>query len=380
MIGARKYNEYKIPRNHSSSLSIPSQTVNHSPPAIMNSNNSHRVLIIGAGSMGIILGYHLSLAGANITFLVRPHRVEQLSRPQNLYCYGDNQLKTFSDFSITTNPSEMIGAGYDYVVVTLDAASLKTEVGQDLVKTIGEAVRGTKTGVIVGAVFPELKSWFLTTSGLSSEQVTIGTLFIHIYPVQRLKMPTQPPTDPKLLAQANFAYIDCLGAGILIEDDSPAVANGFAKLYDASGVSRSKLVTPVQNALNAIPFFAVLAACELLDWPKFRDIQQHAQVWSLAVAALKEIQELSIHGEVGRAASHATTEDSIAQALANMESTMLPFELQTFNRFHHGTKVNVQDRLVLRACLTSGAADGKAMTALAELVKKVDDHQLRAAP
>ncbi|MET9462926.1 2-dehydropantoate 2-reductase N-terminal domain-containing protein [Streptomyces canus] len=42
-------------------------------------------MLVGAGAMGVITGYQLQLACAEVTFLVRPARVEKLSRPQTLY-------------------------------------------------------------------------------------------------------------------------------------------------------------------------------------------------------------------------------------------------------------------------------------------------------
>jgi len=107
----------------------------------MSEHHRPHILVIGAGSMGIITGYHLSLAGADVTFLVRPHRAEALDRPQILYCYDDNKLKEYKGFTYFTDPSEMVGANYDYIVITLDGASLRNEVGRSLVKTIGEAAR-----------------------------------------------------------------------------------------------------------------------------------------------------------------------------------------------------------------------------------------------
>jgi ketopantoate reductase len=81
--------------------------------------------IIGAGSMGIITGYHLDLAGAEVTFLIRPHRKEALDRPQILYCYDGNQLKEYTGYTYITDPAKMVGASYDYIVVTLDGIALR---------------------------------------------------------------------------------------------------------------------------------------------------------------------------------------------------------------------------------------------------------------
>jgi len=119
----------------------------------MTNKRQQRILIVGAGSMGIITGYHLGLAGAETTYLVRANREEQLNRPQILYCYNDNQLKEYRGYTYITDPLEMIGAAYDYIVITLDAVALRNEAGQSLVETIGRAVRGTETKVILGAFF-----------------------------------------------------------------------------------------------------------------------------------------------------------------------------------------------------------------------------------
>ena len=60
---------------------------------------------------------------------------------------------------------------------------------------------------------------------------------------------------------------------------------------------------------------------------------------------------------------------------AALEKQMLPLDFQEFNRYHHGGKVNAQDREHLRACLSRGEAEGKQMLALTELLKRVEDRQ-----
>lgn len=88
-----------------------------------------RILIVGAGSMGVIVGYYLSLAGSNVTFLARPYQIQALERPQTLYCYDDNELKEFNNYNWITDPIRIIGVDYNYIFVTLDGASLWNETG-----------------------------------------------------------------------------------------------------------------------------------------------------------------------------------------------------------------------------------------------------------
>ncbi|KAI0173515.1 hypothetical protein GGR52DRAFT_389012 [Hypoxylon sp. FL1284] len=387
----------------------------------MSETPSSRVLIIGAGCVGTVTGYYLSLGGADVTFLVRTRRVEELKRPQLLYCYEDNTLKEYKDYKTVTGPE--IGSKYDYIVVALDGTTLKDEANQELVKAIGEAARHTDTKIVLCSIFIDLQPWFVEAAGLSGEQVTNGHLDIHAYPPKRvtLPLPPQAPVDAaELLARADFAYSDKLEDAFSVDDMAPAAAQGFADLFNRCGVSRCVVKPAVEYAASINPLLPVFAACELLGWPKFRDLvdgnpgqgwpksrdpvdgnpgegwphsrdpvegnpgegwphsrnisgNSPGEVWSLAVAAAKEIQGLAIHGEPGRLAAGQTTEQSLATALAAWESQMLPLDLQQFNRFHHAVKLRSQGRAHLRICLAYGEAEGKKMAALKELLRRVDN-------
>jgi Ketopantoate reductase PanE/ApbA len=80
------------------------------------------VLIVGAGALGVATGYHLNLAGAAVTYLVRPARLKALQAAQVLYCYDDAQLKHFSDYHAVDCVAEAAKQNYDFVLVTLDLA------------------------------------------------------------------------------------------------------------------------------------------------------------------------------------------------------------------------------------------------------------------
>jgi hypothetical protein len=44
------------------------------------------------------------------------------------YCY--DQLKEYTGYTYITDPAKMVGASYDYIVVTLDGIALRNPVGQ----------------------------------------------------------------------------------------------------------------------------------------------------------------------------------------------------------------------------------------------------------
>ncbi|MFF7115472.1 2-dehydropantoate 2-reductase N-terminal domain-containing protein [Streptomyces albogriseolus] len=131
--------------------------------------------IVGAGSVGVNTAYDLTRAGAKVTFLVRPHRREQLSRPQVMYSYDTNTLDPFSGYEVITDAAELAGQKFDFLFVTLDTAALRNEAGLTLVKEIGRAFNGTNTGVILAAVGIGVREWFIAESGLPAEQVVMGS-------------------------------------------------------------------------------------------------------------------------------------------------------------------------------------------------------------
>jgi hypothetical protein len=103
----------------------------------------------------------------------------------------------------------MIGAGYDYIVIALDAVSIRSEVGRRLVEAIGQAGRGTGTKVILGAFFLNGRRWIIDASSLAPEQVTNGLFSVQSYSTRAATLPVHAPVDPKLVAKADLAYIHC---------------------------------------------------------------------------------------------------------------------------------------------------------------------------
>ncbi|UVO07628.1 hypothetical protein LW347_17510 [Pectobacterium polonicum] len=333
-----------------------------------------RVLIVGAGAMGIVVGHNLSLAKASVTYLVRPGNVERLGRPQMLYSYNDNTLKAFDDYDVITDHADIAKGRFDYIITTLDGASMQSDDGVELTKAIGKAALGSDIRVIQGALFFDSRRWFQHVSGLPGDQFTNGYLCIHAYPSRAVTLSLHGKTDPALLAKADLAYIDSMDNSLILSDSAPAVAKGFAEVYNACGVSHCGIVPEEGIAMMINTLFAMFAGCDLLGWPKFSEIDPSDDVWCLAIAAMKEIQGLSIYGEAGRAAVEATTEAGVLEGNVAWEQQMLPLDLQEFNRFHHGGKVSKQDHAIRAACLAAGRAEGKDMSALSELIRRVESN------
>lgn len=138
--------------------------------------NKPSVMVVGVGAMGLLTGYHLSLAGADVAFLVRPARLAQLATPQILYCHSDRELKTFGAYRAISSIGEIDANSLDYVLVTLNGATSRTAEGSELLHSIGAALAGTSTQLLIGGVGVGLREHYLKTTGLPAiEKVADGS-------------------------------------------------------------------------------------------------------------------------------------------------------------------------------------------------------------
>ena len=90
-----------------------------------------RTLIVGAGATGGYFGAHLVKAGRDVTFLVRPHRAEQLR--EGLHVHGPGYDETVAVRAITV---QQIEGPYDLILLMVKAWSLETAL-QDIAAAVG---------------------------------------------------------------------------------------------------------------------------------------------------------------------------------------------------------------------------------------------------
>ncbi|RNI22726.1 ketopantoate reductase family protein [Rufibacter latericius] len=337
----------------------------------MDTSNPASILIVGAGSTGISAGSYFSSNGTAVTFLVRPHRQEQLDRPQVLYSYDDHQLHTFADYQVLTDPTQLAGTSFDLVLVTLDGAALQAEAGQRLVDALGQAYRNTPTGIVLLSVGLDLNTWFLERSGLADSQVIFGHpgVLTHEVPAA-LPLPLHPGVRPDLLAQADYGYRHTTPFEFAVADNAPQVTQAFVALCTQDGVSRC-IVQPAIDIKLAPAMLTVMLTTGLMGWPTMADVDPADAMWQLGVNAMREYQRLPVFGAAGLAASEQTSAEGVLEGFQQMEQAALPLDFSAFNKYHHGGKVNAQDIAIFHEALGHGEATGADMPALRELIARL---------
>ncbi|PEQ13049.1 hypothetical protein B2G71_09505 [Novosphingobium sp. PC22D] len=336
------------------------------------------VLIVGAGALGIVTGYHLHLAGAEIAFLVRPNRTEALSEPQRLYCYDDHELKTFGAYKVFTSVTDAMAREHDFVIVTMDGATCRGAEATALLREIGQAMQGRRSVAVISGM--GVRDYCRDVMQLPEARIVTGTMGLLSYQTDRVTLPPNPPTDQAKLASASIAY-NHMGKnpGFLIVAKPAAAAKAFAALYDRSGVSRCAVIGPRLFDMFSASAFVTMAIFDLAGWPDAGELARNTALMDLASRATKEIMRLPEHGVPGKIAGLLVSPRQLAKTNRKMERDCLPVDYSAFNRFHHGGKVRDQDIGVLRSCLQAGRAHGRSMPALTELVERYERHIAEAA-
>src|SRR5690606_15423725 len=145
------------------------------------------VLIVGAGALGIVTGYHLHLAGAEVSFLVRPGRLPALQDPQVLYCYDDHELRHFSDYRAFAFVAEATRQGHDFVIVTLDGATCRGAEATELLRELGGAMQKDRSVAVISGV--GVREYCRDIMRLPEERVVEGTMGLLSYQTDRVTLP-----------------------------------------------------------------------------------------------------------------------------------------------------------------------------------------------
>lgn len=334
------------------------------------------VVVVGVGAMGLVTGYHLSLAGAEVTFLVRPARLAQLASPQILYCHNDRELKTFSAYRAISSIGEIDTQSLDYVLVTLDGATSRTAEGSALLRSIGTALAGTSTLLLIGGVGVGLREHYLMTTGLPPDQVLNSFLGLLSYQIDKADIPVNPPARPEIISQAGMAFVQFPNkVGYIIDSSYPQAAKDFAALYNRCGVSRCAIMNPTLFKIVGNMPFPLFAISEIAGWPKSEDLARNKQLWRLNRLAQGEIMGLKQHGWIGKLMRLVMTGKMHLKLAQKLEKDSLPIDFGAFNRFHHGGKVQAQDIEIMQNCVAVGVSQGYAMSALKEVLARLDAHK-----
>lgn len=322
-------------------------------------------LIIGAGAMGLFVGYNLSIGGSLVDFLVRPHKLDKVVKPTRLYCYDDSSVRSFVPDSVISNLSSSPINAYDFIVMTLAGDVLMGAEGTQLLIDIGNFIRDSDSIIVNGSMGPKVSRYILEKTKVSPDRVVDAGLSVFCHQVQGADLPLHEPTDAMLLASCDVAYRHLAPSSLYLSAANAPAAERFLKIYNRSTASMADMLSQRDFELIFSCYFPVVGASQLLGWPTVRDLRQHAEIGPLIVAAMNEIISLQTQ-EIGE----GLDAEMLLDRWEKNEAACLPLDFAAFNAFHHGAKVRSQDIGILFDLVELGDAKGLAMKALRTLADK----------
>lgn len=110
---------------------------------------------------------------------------------------------------------------------------------------------------------------------------------------------------------------------------------------------------------------------DIRGWRSLDEIDPADPAWQLGVEGMREIQRLSVFGSAGQSAAEQTDPAAVLKSFRQMAQASQPLDFAAFNAYHHGGKVNHQDRDFLEHARQLGAADGAGTPALNTLIERL---------
>ncbi len=333
--------------------------------------SKENILVVGAGGLGLACAYHLQLAGAEISFLVRPHRQEALSRPQRLYCYNDHTVKVLDNYRVFTAVDALEGQSFDFILVTLDGATCRGEAGVATLEALGRIYAGSGAHLLFCGVGLGLREHIASTTGFDNEHLLEGTMGSFAYQVDRADMPLPPPTDVELHNSADIAFLNfAKRPGFIVSSRPARGTKAFVALFNRCGVTHCQRVPHRLYAMFTNMFFPFIAASEINGWQGTDALIADQELWHLCCESQREIMGLRRHGLPGKLFPLLMSDKRLEKSIRETDAAAAPMGFTAFNRFHHGGKVREQNQQILANCIATGEREGKAMAATRELVAR----------
>jgi 2-dehydropantoate 2-reductase len=317
-----------------------------------------KVLVVGAGSVGQVFGWHLLRAGAELTFFVRETRRDETARGFDVYrlrMFGAPERSRLVGFDVVARAEEVAGQQFDQIYLAVPSQALIEPWLPELA-----AVARDATWISIQPGPQDRRA--LVEAGVPSERLVSGMLSLVSYqaPLQgetpaRFPVPGMafwhPPLSPSLFsgpAERLRPVLELLRRG------------GFPARRSADVHRRTAFLTAV--------LLSYLAALERSGW-SLRDFRRSGAL-RLGAAVARETSAIVAATDgprtpVAHIAGHATFV-RFALWLANKAA---PFPLEAYLQSHF-TKTHAQTEFILLALRARATESSMRVHSLDELLSR----------
>lgn len=310
-----------------------------------------RVLLVGAGSVGQVYGWHLQRAGVEVHVYVREKYAEEARAGFVLYPPGTTTPTRFRPDNVVTSPADVAASRWDQVWLCVSSTALRGPL-------LGEIAAGMGDAVLV-SLLPGLRDREILTPHVPPERLVIGLIAFSSWhaPLGAEALPEpgmawwHPPMSPSLF-EGPPAAVDAI-VGALRKGGCPA-ARGAATATAARGSSF---------------LVCMVAAMECAGWT-FAGLREPRWV-RLGGEAVGEAMTISCaHLGISKGPMGMLASPTVIRLATRVLPMVAPMDFEAFLRVHF-TKVGGQTLLALDTWIVEGRKRSLPVTALTTLAGDV---------
>lgn len=317
------------------------------------STSGPRILIVGAGAVGQVFGYHLARAGAAVTYFVRERYVAELGAGLTLYAVGAaDERREFSDYQVVSRPAQVAAGGFQQVWVCVNSASLRGPWLSELLAAAPEAL-------LVAPLPSQSDREYLLGHVAEARLVQCVVAFL----AYTSPLAGETRAEPGIA----FWFPPLVACGFWGGDQ--VASRGAARLLKAGGCPARYQEHLVRDAsLGSALLMSLLGALEGVGF-SFSAFRADKVRVSLSKRAADEALRV-VAQRLGCAVPlrfRAVNQGLSYRVATSLAPRFTPFDLERYWRYHF-TKVSAQTHLVLRGYTRDAAEAGLPHAALDELV------------
>lgn len=292
-----------------------------------------KVLIVGAGAVGLVYGYLLSKIGANVTFLVKENHLNQLSNGVTLFDINTDKKRTsplsFSNLQLITSLPEK--ADFDIVLFCISSVAFQNFNFSDLKNSLSD------NSTLV-CLQPGLHDYAKITASFPSNQVTEGQISVISYAL---------PLKGETTAANEYAFWFPPFASMLFVGDEKRISE-LGILFKQAGIATKQLYNrkdkPVFSSTFLVSLTTVLA---LSNW-SFTALRKNETHLRLICQLMNEIATAlsSYHRKKVPLGLSIIAKPWVLKLLLRFLPSLIPFDIEAFIK-NHFTKVKQQTTLHL---------------------------------
>lgn len=302
-----------------------------------------RILIVGAGAVGQVYGWHLRAGGAHVAFYVRPKYVEALKGGFDVYPH----IKTHHRWEapeLFSTPEAAGAARWDQVWLTVSSTALAGPWLDALCEAVAPAV--------IVCFQPGMKDGQLLAEKVGKDRVVMGMIPFIAW---------QAPLPGETLDPPGVAWYLPPFSPTPLSGPLGPVSAAVAALKAGGLAARAVDNVSKTGALGSGVLNPLIAHLELAGWSfaRFRAEQSEA-----AVETAREAMTIA-------AAWHGTPVPALAgllrpwmaRLITRLAPIVMPFNIEVYLKYHF-TKVGDQTRQSIGVWINEGRARGLPVAAL----------------